>query len=598
MGRLIPDDFIEKVRESSDIVDVIGDYVQLKHKGNNWVGLSPFSNERNPSFNVNPSKGIYKCFSSGKGGDVFSFLMEHEKLGFTEAVELLAGRLGIELPAVDRDEQQDQARERLVYSLQWAREYFVGQLKADGGRKALEYIRGRALDDKTIEKFSLGWAPSERGAFKKAALGHGIAEEDLVTVGLLGRSEENAETYERFRGRVIFPVNERSGRTVGFGGRVLGDTEPKYLNSPETPLFHKGSIFYGLDNAAQAIRKLSRAIVVEGYMDLISLSCRGVENVVAPMGTALTAEQAVLLGRYSRNVFLLYDADNAGLKATFRSGDELLGAGVNVRVITLPDGMDPDDFIREKGSEQFSALIAKAPDFLDRKIEIISARLNLELPADRQSAADKLLESVSRCRDLMTRDLYLKKTAEFLGVPEDILAQRLAALESKRKDYTGAAPTVIQSGRGKKTGSRSKKLIAAENKMIAICIQHPEYIPEVCKFIEDSDFTDDRLRAIFVELKKLSSDGVRQMAEALYQLLPGSAELVGKLRSELVSPPDEVVNACWRWMKIARIDQEIYELKQKNEPQEQAEIQREIVELIGRKNKLHSEISSRTWEIR
>ena len=180
MGRLIPDDFIEKIRESTNIVDVIGDYVQLKHKGNNWVGLSPFSNERNPSFNVNPSKGIYKCFSSGKGGDVFSFLMEHEKLGFSEAVELLAGRLGMELPAIDRDEQQDQVRERLVYSLQWAREYFVDQLKAESGRKALEYLKGRALDDKTIEKFSLGWAPAERGTFKKAALGHGITEEDMV----------------------------------------------------------------------------------------------------------------------------------------------------------------------------------------------------------------------------------------------------------------------------------------------------------------------------------------------------------------------------------------------------------------------------------
>ena len=598
MGRLIPDDFIEKVRESTDIVDVIGDYVQLKHKGNNWVGLSPFSNERNPSFNVNPSKGIYKCFSSGKGGDVFSFLMEHEKVGFSEAVELLAGRLGMELPAVDRDEQQDKARERLVYCLQWAREYFVEQLHAENGHKALEYLKGRALDDKTIEKFSLGWAPAERGAFKKAALGHGISEEDLVTVGLLGRSEENPETYERFRGRVIFPVNERNGRTVGFGGRVLGDGEPKYLNSPETPLFHKGSIFYGLDNAAQAIRRLGRAIVVEGYMDLISLSCRGVENVVAPMGTALTAEQAVLLSRYSHNVFLLYDADNAGLKATFRSGDEILGAGGNVRVISLPNGMDPDDFIREKGPEEFSALLSKAPDFLDRKIEIIGARLNLELPADRQSAADKLLESVARCRDLMTRDLYLKKTAEFLDVPEDILGQRLTALESKRKDYTGVSPAATQNGRGAGTVSRPKKKAAAETKIVAVCIQHPEYIPEVGKVIEESDFSDERLQAIYVDLKKLSADGVRQMAEALYQVLPGSAELVGKLRSELVSPPDEVVNACWRWMKIARIERKIDELKQKSELRDRVEIQREIVELIARKNKLHSEISSRAWEIR
>ncbi|HUU30326.1 MAG TPA: DNA primase [archaeon] len=558
MGSFFPDDFIDQLRDQTNLVEIIGDYVALKKRGQNWVGLCPFHSERTPSFTVTPSKGFFKCFGCGKAGDVYAFLMEHQKLNFAQAVELLAGRLGISVPRGRYKQKEDETREKLFYSNQFAKEYYHSLLVSeDQGRRALEYLKKRGLNEEMIRKFELGWAPAGWESFKEGALGHGIEEDILLQAGLLSRSEAGGTTYDRFRERVIFPINDTQGRTVGFGGRVLDKGEPKYLNSPETPLFHKGEVLFGLDKTKGAISRESSAIVVEGYMDFLSLYANGLETMVAPLGTALTTEQARLLSRYAREAFLLYDADTAGLKATFRGGDELLEAGVAVRVITLPKGMDPDDFIRNEGRQAFGQLARNAADFLDRKIEILSARLNLEVVSEREKAAEKLLESVARCRDKLAKNLYLKKVSEFIGVPETILAERLASIRSQLSFQASRAQRF---GRTETTAPGSKK---SEYYLLALCVRYPDYIDLTVRHLGENPFCDPGWAAVFKALLSAKEKGARNLVEALYQSLPsGSFSLVGQLQTEdkKLEPPEQVFNSCWRQLKIGRLKKQMDEI--------------------------------------
>jgi DNA primase len=491
MGRLIPDGIIDQIRSQIDIVDIVGQFVELKKRGRNWVGLCPFHAERTPSFTVSMEKGFFKCFGCGKAGDVYSFLMEHQKLDFAQAVEFLAERLGIALPRGQYAQKEDEARTRLLYANQFAAEFYHGQLVAEAhGAQALEYLKSRGLDLAALEKFGLGWAPTEREALKRAALGHGIREEDLLEDGLLSRAEQTGDTFDRFRSRVMFPILDPGGHVIGFGGRVLDKGEPKYLNTADTPLFHKGEVLYGLDRARGPMRREGWAIVVEGYMDLIALHLHGLDTAVAPLGTALTPDQARLLGRYVREVYLLYDADTAGLKATFRSGDELLEAGLAVRVITLPGGLDPDDFLRAQGRKAFDGLLHGAVDYLDRKMQLLSERVNLSVVAEKEKAADKLLESVARCRDELARSLYLKKTAEFIGVPESVIAERLGRIAGRAR-----RGPVTRGGTEKEQSPGNEANI--ERYLLAVCIRNPEYVDRTFEMLGAEPFADLRYAAVF-----------------------------------------------------------------------------------------------------
>ena len=581
MAAYLPDDFIDRLREQIDIVEVIGQYVSLKKRGKNWVGLCPFHSERTPSFTVTPDKNFYKCFGCGAAGDVYTFLMEHQKLTFMQAVEFLAERLGIQVPKSDIPQKEDAEREKLFYTNTFAAEYYHRLLVSeDEGRGALQYLRGRGLDQSLIDNFQLGWAPQSRNSLKKAALQHGIEEQTLIAVGLLHPAEEGGESYDRFRARVIFPIRDIRGRTIGFGGRVLEEQQqPKYLNTSETALFHKGEILFGLDKARGVISKESKAIVVEGYMDLLSLHQHGQENVVAPLGTALPSEQARLLGRYAREVFLLYDADPAGLKATFRGGDELLGAGVNVRVITLPKGMDPDDFMRNKGLQAFHRLLHKASDFLDRKMEIISQRLDFKIVSEQEKGAEKLLESVARCRNELVRNLYLKKTAEFIGVPETVMAERLNRISSLLTTRAGKPPSPER--------LEAERIVKkTEFYLLALCFVHPEYIQKTIDKLGDNPFSDEKIAQVFEALVTASQQGMRNLVEKLYETLPESLysliEKVNEQNRKMVDynkiepphPPESVFDRCWRELKIKQIDRRMQELYKQFKNKDDIELQR------------------------
>ena len=352
---MIPDDMVEEVRAAADIVDVIGEFVQLKKAGREYKANCPFHEERTPSFYVVPAKGFYKCFGCGKSGDVFSFVMERQGLDFVEAVKHVAGRAGVQVREVKRSQEEEDPNRPLYEINGFARDWFRRQLEdATVGAAAREYLEGRGISADVCERYGLGFAPDEWRALRDAAAKHGLEEELMLEVGLLGSSERSREPYDRFRGRIMFTIESRSGRVIAFGGRILeGDTKdaPKYLNSPETPIYHKGSNLYGLSWARHSIRREESALVVEGYMDVVSLAAHGFENVVAPLGTALTPEQAKLLSRYTKRVLLLFDSDAAGLRATFKAGDTLLEAGLHPAVVILPPGQDPDTLVRSEWRE-------------------------------------------------------------------------------------------------------------------------------------------------------------------------------------------------------------------------------------------------------
>lgn len=362
---MIAQESIDEVKGRIDIIDVVGDFVSLKKSGQNYKALSPFTNEKTPSFYVVPSKGIFKDFSSGKGGDAISFLMEHEGMSYTEGIRYLAQKYGVALKETDSpsdDSSQQSDREALFILMAFANDYYKNNLlKTDEGRGVgLSYFHERTLDDRTIQKFELGYALDSWEAFKDEAMRSGYNQEMLEKSGLIVKKEDasdNRGSYDRFRARVTFPIHNISGKVVAFGARILGkekSKQPKYINSPETDIYHKSNVLYGLYQAKNAIRQQNNCYLVEGYMDVISLHQADVENVVASSGTALTEEQIQLISRFSENVTVLFDGDSAGIKAAIRGVDLILKAGLNARVVLFPDGDDPDSYSRKVGSEEFN----------------------------------------------------------------------------------------------------------------------------------------------------------------------------------------------------------------------------------------------------
>lgn len=360
------DEFIEKIKDSTDIVAVVGEYVQLKKAGSSWKGLCPFHREKSPSFIVSPNRGSFHCFGCGKGGNVLTFLMAVENLPFPEAVKTLAQKAGIPLPKVEHDEATDERereRARIWAINESAAKFFQAHLNSAEGSSARAYLQKRGLSESDCLALGLGWAPAGWETLKHAALKSGYKPEEMVVAGLLVKNEEKGSIYDKFRDRVIFPVRDTFGRILAFGGRIMGDGEPKYLNSPETIVFKKGECLYLLDAAREKIREKGTTLVVEGYFDAIALHLHGFQNAVATLGTALTRDHARLLKRYAPEVVVLYDADAAGQAAAKRGIEPLLSEGLRTRVLTLPDAKDPDEYLQKHPKEDLAALVENAPDF-------------------------------------------------------------------------------------------------------------------------------------------------------------------------------------------------------------------------------------------
>ena len=465
---MIPDDKVEEVKSATDIVDVVSDYVRLKKAGSNFKGLCPFHNEKTPSFNVNPSMGIFKCFGCGEGGDAISFVMKIEGTGFTETVRMLAEQAGIELPSEGTQDPHKDEKESILHALRFAARWYYEQLtKTDVGReRGLKYFENRGLAPETIKKFGLGFAPDAWDALLKAAEAAQIKPEILDKAGLVLPNKNGDGFHDRFRERVMFPIFSHVGKVLGFGGRVLPDSKaptgdyvpPKYINSPETRVYHKSRVLYGLYQGKQAIRGEEEVILVEGYTDVVSLYQAGVKNVVASSGTALTPDQVRVLGRYAKRVLLLYDADSAGAAAALRGIDLILRAGLAAYVVALPEGADPDSFVQQFGAEAFRSYLKKErQSFVHFKVSAAKREGALSTPEGQAEAARSVLESIAQIPDTVAQDGYIRVAAAELGVPDihlrmqfrDVLKQENGSRRAPRQEAPlpedehdpGAAPT-------------------------------------------------------------------------------------------------------------------------------------------------------------
>jgi DNA primase len=431
---MIPEDVIDQVRESADVLGIIGESVQLKRTGADWRGPCPFHGGKNRNFAVIPKKGLFYCYVCHEAGDVFSYLMKRFGMDYPTAVRDVARRSGIVIPERTVQAGPD-PNEHLHTAVASAHEWFTKQLETlPEGETARSYLAGREIDLPTAKRLGLGYAPRGKALLEEMQR-LGISDETLLDAGLAVRRDDGS-VAARFRGRLIFPISDQRGRIVAFGGRILGEGEPKYLNSPESPIFSKGKSLYNLNAARNAIRKEETAILVEGYFDVIRLVLAGIEHVVAPLGTALTPDQAQLLKKYAPAVTLLYDSDQPGLRATFRAGDELLRQGVRVRVATMPAGEDPDTIVRSGGAEALRPILEDAVDLLDRKIQLLAARGWFEDTEHRRNALDRLLPTIRAAADPITRELYLTRVAERSGVSRVVLEQELR-LQPRR--YEGPA---------------------------------------------------------------------------------------------------------------------------------------------------------------
>jgi DNA primase len=433
---LISKSTVDTVFETARVEEVIGDFVQLKRAGSNFKGLSPFSDERSPSFMVSPAKGIWKDFSSGKGGNAIAFIMEHEHFTYSEPIRYLAKKYNIEIEETEQTNEEKatmDARESMYLVSEFAKSYFHSSLlrSEEGKAIGLSYFKERGFTNETIEKFSLGYSPETWDAFTKEALGKGYQLEFLESTGLTIPRDDRP--FDRFKGRVMFPIQSMSGRTLGFGGRILTNDKKaaKYLNSPESDLYHKSKVLYGIFQAKQAIAKLNNCYLVEGYTDVIQFNQSGIENVVASSGTALTPDQIRLVNRLTKNITVLFDGDAAGLRASIRGIDLILEEGMNVKVCTFPDGEDPDSFAKKSSYDDLVAYLENnAKDFIQFKASLLMNEAKND-PIKKADLIRDMVQSISKIPDRIQREIYIQECSRIMDISEQVLVSTLAQLSQK-----------------------------------------------------------------------------------------------------------------------------------------------------------------------
>jgi DNA primase len=549
---------VDEVRGAADIVKVVGDYVKLRKAGANFMGLCPFHQEKTPSFAVHPAKQIFHCFGCGVGGDVFKFVMMIDSLTFPEALRRLAEKVGVTLSETFGDATYDanaRVRAALHKMHEAAAKFFAGQLSGTAeGRLAQAYLEDRGLTDEVVGRFRLGYAPADGQALTRHLTGAGYEAELLEKSGLVGHDAERNRRYDRFRRRIIFPIASDSGKVVAFAGRALGDEQPKYLNSPETPIYTKGRVLYHLDRAAQAIRKLDYTILVEGYMDCIAVASSGIENVVASCGTSLTEGQIRLLARYSRRVVVNYDPDSAGVAATERSLALLLEEGFEAKVLALPGGLDPDSFIRKEGAARYRELLAGAPGYIDYLTDRAIATHNIHTPEGKVGAANSVLPHLARVPNPMLRAELASRLAERLHLDEHLLRGELRRVAGSTRSEMRIQPE-----------SAAPKAITTEKELLRAFTEDQGLADELLpQMVEQGMLEGLVTEPIFKRFLELRRQGENAEPAALEE--PLSAEARRALYESLfwaVEPPDRGrVDRHLRALRARRARRQLDELRE------------------------------------
>ena len=528
---------VEEVRAAADIVKIVGDYVKLRKAGANFMGLCPFHQEKTPSFAVHPAKQIFHCFGCGVGGDVFKFVMLVDTLTFPEALERIAERVGVTLreTAPAKDDSKSHERTALYKVQEAAAKFYASQLTGTGeGRAARAYLMDRGLKDEVIGRFRLGYAPREGSALARHMASLEFSEEVLEKSGLLLRDAAGKRQYDRFRGRIIFPISNESGKVIAFGGRALGEEQPKYLNSPETPIYTKSRVLYHLDHAAKGIRKQDYAILVEGYMDCIAVDSCGIENVIASCGTSFTEAQIRLLARYSRRVVVNYDPDSAGVAATERSLNALLEAGFEVKVLSLPGGLDPDSFIRKQGEEEYKRALAAAPGYIDYVTDRAVAQHGLSTPQGKLAVANAVLPYLARIPNPIMRRELTDRLAAHAQLDDRLLREELRRAAVERR------PEV--------SGAREYAATEAERKLLRVFLENEEVMDDLLPGLLADGALDGLIaRNVFAKMLEIRQAGEGVEIHRLGEMLsPENQQLVREslLSSEDIPAHEDALKYC------------------------------------------------------
>ncbi len=578
---------VDEVRTAADIVRIVGDYVKLRKAGANFMGLCPFHQEKTPSFAVHPTKQIFHCFGCGVGGDVFKFVMMIENLSFPEALRRVAEKAGVTLRETFRDETLDaNARQRTaLYKIhEVATKFYGAQLGATAeGRAARAYLADRGLSDEVVGRHRLGYAPSEGQALTRHLLDAGFSAEVLLASGLVLRDAEGTRLFDRFRRRIIFPVANPAGKVVAFGGRALGDDQPKYLNSPETPIYTKSRVLYHLDRAGSAIRKLDYAVLVEGYMDCIAVASAGVENVVASCGTSLTESQTRLLARYSRRVIVNYDPDSAGVAATERSLNLLLAEGFEAKVLALPGGLDPDSFIRQRGAAAYRERLAIAPTYIDYLTERAASQHDLQSPEGKIAAVNVVLPYVVKVPSPLLRAELANRLADRLRVDERLLREEMKRAAESRRDVSGQAVM-----------STAARITPAEKQLLRAFMESAELVEEfLAGLVERGDcegLVTERTLSLILEMRRAGEkveigrlEG--KVSEEELRLVYESAFWRGEV------PDRNEVLACCQALRRRRAERERERLQAEIQVAEREQDQGRLAKLLEAKAKLAKELT-------
>ena len=558
----IREEVIERIRQDNDIVDIISENVRLKKSGRNYVGLCPFHNDKSPSLSVSQDKQIYKCFSCGEAGNVITFVMKYKKLTFYEASKYLADKAGIPLELGNAKESQITKKKELLYKVntEAARYYFYNLQRTSFAK---EYFLKRGIREEVIKRFGLGYAQDRWHDLIMYLKKKGFNENLLLEAGLILKSEKKGNTYDRFRNRVMFPVFDVRGKVIGFGGRVLDDSKPKYLNSPETVVFHKGTNLYGLNFATKNKLEQDYIIIVEGYMDLISLHQHGITNTVASLGTALTINQARLLKRYVNKVIISYDADVAGQTATLRGLEILRHAGLDVKVLKVPQGKDPDEFVRNNGKDTFLRLVDNALPLIEYRIKKAAEGINLRDNNELVKYGKKFAEILADLNPI-EKDVYIKKISEETSIKEqaiyDLLSQVMAKDQkennfmNKKADY--GTKLYVEPG-----------YLKAERTLIKLMFKE-EYFQELNKLIKVGDFVLDshnKIYSLILQGKNEDTSNIISYLESRCDDVESSKELINIKEQEILefTDKDRVIKDYMQEVQSYKLKKKIEDLKKK-----------------------------------
>ena len=545
-----PESFLQELKLRNDITELVSSYITLKRRGRNMVGLCPFHGEKTPSFNIYTENGSFYCFGCGVGGDVITFVMKMENLDYVDAVKFLAQRAGMDMPEDSYDDSMSKLRTRVYEANREAARYYYKMLYSPDGKHGLDYFHGRMLTDRTIRHFGLGFADDDWSSLSDYLIGKGFSKNELVAANLAVKQKNGNGIYDRFRNRVMFPIIDLRGNVIAFGGRIMTDEKPKYLNTSDTPVFKKSENLFSLNNAKNSGSRT--LILCEGYMDVIAVNQAGFQNAVATLGTALTREQAMLMKRYADEVVICYDSDEAGQKATSRAIPILRNASLLVRILTVPSGKDPDEFIKSKGAdgpEAFRALVEKSGNDVEYRLQKLRSNYNLNTSDGKVQFLEEATKVIAAIYSPIERDVYISRLCKEFEISKDSFVRQVNSI-NRRKDRENAKKEVRRlqndlSGRGDRLDTehvKKPRSSSAEEALIAYLINNPDSVKYINERLSTNQFQNELMKRYFTyfsdrigsgldPLNNLTADFSEDERSRVYKIMSKHSAVAGTRRA-------------------------------------------------------------------